>query len=430
MKRYSRKKKLLYTCILLVLSIIVVEASLHVLYAVLKHQLFPIRSYDDNIRNLVTPEKSQEGDARSVAGDLNRGTHVKVVHPYLGYVRDPDRTPDTSYLGFPQKDDDPLLKKHPDSVRVAIFGGSFAEGVSVVGEPVMQSILREHGINADILTLAMGGYKQPQQLFALAYLLSHGAQFDVVVNIDGFNEVALSQADNVPKGVNHFYPRAWYSLTFELSDQVTLRQIGRQSVLQDDRRQWATFVQGMPRFSIIRNLGWRAYDKLLVRRIADINDQIRQSRPLTNGRFLTRGPDLGATGETDLYQEIADHWRLCSLLMKALCDSRGIVYIHILQPNQYFEAGRTLTEEERKTAFREDHIYRPGVVSGYPMLLAAKDDLLEQDVNFHDLTMIFHDIPRPIYQDDCCHPNKFGHGIIAKYIAQVIAEEMTSQSTD
>ena len=92
---------------------------------------------------------------------------------------------------------------------------------------------------------------------------------------------------------------------------------------------------------------------------------------------MTTGPDLVEVEETELYEIMADHWRLCSLLMKALCDSQGIVYIHILQPNQYFEADRTLTERERRIAFREDHIYRPGVVKGYPRLLAAKDDLID-----------------------------------------------------
>ena len=36
------------------------------------------------------------------------------------------------------------------------------------------------------------GYKQPQQLLILSYFLSIGQSFDVVVNIDGFNEVAIS----------------------------------------------------------------------------------------------------------------------------------------------------------------------------------------------------------------------------------------------
>ena len=46
----------------------------------------------------------------------------------------------------------------------------------------------------DIVPLCFSheGYKQPQQLLILSYFLSIGQAFDVVVNIDGFNEVAIS----------------------------------------------------------------------------------------------------------------------------------------------------------------------------------------------------------------------------------------------
>jgi hypothetical protein len=327
-------------------------------------------------------------------GELRWHKIIEVIHPYLSFVRDPKRTPNTSYLGFPQKNDDPLRGNSRGSVTIAVFGGSFAEGTSVIGESVIQSRLREHGINAGIVTVAMGGYKQPQQLLALAYLLSHGAQIDVVVNIDGFNEVALPQAENVPKGVNPFYPRNWYGRTLRLHDQITLRRIGRISALQDDRRRWAQSFVDMPKFSIIRNLVWRAYDKLLEKRVVDINEQIRRSQPLSSSQFLTTGPNLGIKEEKELYQQIANHWRSSSLLMKALCDGEGIAYIHILQPNQYFGTDRTLTEEERRDAFQEDHMYRSGVVKGYPRLLAAKDDLIDRGVNFHDLTKIYDSIPQ------------------------------------
>ena len=46
------------------------------------------------------------------------------------------------------------------------------------------------------LCLSHEGYKQPQQLLVLAYFLSIGQPFDLVVNIDGFNEVALSSLND------------------------------------------------------------------------------------------------------------------------------------------------------------------------------------------------------------------------------------------
>ncbi len=46
------------------------------------------------------------------------------------------------------------------------------------------------------LCMAHEGYKQPQQLLVLSYFLSIGQPFDLVINIDGFNEVALSPLNN------------------------------------------------------------------------------------------------------------------------------------------------------------------------------------------------------------------------------------------
>ena len=46
------------------------------------------------------------------------------------------------------------------------------------------------------LCFAHEGYKQPQQLLVLSYFLSIGQELDLVVNIDGFNEVALSRLND------------------------------------------------------------------------------------------------------------------------------------------------------------------------------------------------------------------------------------------
>lgn len=421
-------KKVLFSAILIIFALGTVEVSLHLLYFILKRHPFPFRQYDDAIHQIAAPPESPKDDDPLVGGEILGGHNIiEVIHPYLGFVRDPNRTPNTSYLGFPNSGDDPLLEKSNTSVTVAVFGGSFAEGVSMQGRSVMQSKLRDHGFNTRILTLAMGGFKQPQQLLALAYLLSHGAQIDVVVNIDGFNEVALPQAENSPKGVNPFYPRSWYYRILGTHDRATLRQISSVVTLEDARRRWATIFRNMPKFSVIRNVIWWARDKFLERRIEDTNDQIRRSRTRAASRFLTTGPDLGTDDQSTFYQRIANHWKSCSLLMKALSDSWGIAYIHILQPNQYLDAGKTLTEEERQRAFREDHPYRPGVLEGYPRLLTTASDLRDKGVNFHDLTMIYHNIPQTIYIDDCCHPNQLGYEIVAAYVADIIGKVMNSQ---
>jgi hypothetical protein len=55
----------------------------------------------------------------------------------------------------------------------------------------------------------MTGWKQPQQPLALSYFLSLGAKYDVVMNLDGFNELALPFLNNLRAGVYPFFPRLW-----------------------------------------------------------------------------------------------------------------------------------------------------------------------------------------------------------------------------
>jgi hypothetical protein len=425
MRRYSRKKTFIYSVVTLALLVLLAEACLHLVYIIRTHRPFPFRDYDESMHQVASFGEIPQAADSLAGGEMKWGeTTIEVIHPYLGFVRDPERTPNTSAIGFPERDDDPFLRTGGDSLTVAVLGGSFAEGASVTGESLMQATLHDHGIDARILTLAMGGYKQPQQLVTLAYLLSHGARLDAVVNIDGFNEVALPQAENIPVGVNPFYPRAWRNRTLRLHDQVTLRRIGRILALQEDRGRWARLCHRAPAFSIVRNLVWSGYDALLQKRVAALNEQLRGSATAAAERFLTTGPEWKGAGGEELYSQIADHWRTCSILMKALCESKGIAYIHVLQPNQYYAPGRELTAEEQRVAFREDHAYRRGVVYGYPRLLERKDDLIKAGVDFHDLTMIYHGIPEPIYVDDCCHPNRMGYEIVVKYIAERIAEAL------
>ena len=60
--------------------------------------------------------------------------------------------------------------------------------------------------------MAHEGYKQPQQALVLAYFLSIGQPFDLVINIDGLNEVALSPLNNQQNldismpSASHFIP--------------------------------------------------------------------------------------------------------------------------------------------------------------------------------------------------------------------------------
>jgi hypothetical protein len=73
---------------------------------------------------------------------------------------------------------------------------------------------------------AIGGYKQPQQLMALNYFTALGGEFDVLVNVDGFNEVALPPLENIPQ-TNPFCPRQWHLRMRMVPNQEFLATVGK-----------------------------------------------------------------------------------------------------------------------------------------------------------------------------------------------------------
>src|SRR5689334_8838643 len=123
----------------------------------------------------------------------------EIVHPYLGWVRAPrpdarDAAPETAVndYGF-MGDELPLQTRSPEKVIIGIVGGSLAEEF---GSKALGILERELKKSADLkgkklvfIRLALSGYKQPQQLLTVNYLLSLGAQFDILINIDGYNEI-------------------------------------------------------------------------------------------------------------------------------------------------------------------------------------------------------------------------------------------------
>src|SRR5690606_21695101 len=164
--------------------------------------------------------------------------------------------------------------------------------MSRFGETEIQRTLGEEGIESRVVTLALGGYKQPQQVMAVNWLLSLGARVDVVVNVDGFNEVALPLAESGSVGTHPFYPRMWSARTLGIATPDVLRQAGRIDLLGDWRRAWARLMRRLPRWSIVRAVVWRAVDAALEKRTGARTTTLEL---LGGGErdYLATGPDLG-----------------------------------------------------------------------------------------------------------------------------------------
>jgi hypothetical protein len=129
------------------------------------------------------------------------------IHPYLGYVFKP--TPHkTNKLGF--WGPDPTIPKPNNQINVLITGGSVAGSLFQKATNVLAEELKKvPSFSKKEIAIYCGtipAYKQPQQLFALNYFILAGAQFDVVINLDGYNEVALPYNNNARHHVFAMFP--------------------------------------------------------------------------------------------------------------------------------------------------------------------------------------------------------------------------------
>ncbi len=192
-----------------------------------------------------------------------------VLHPYLGYSNEysDNRCPDYGFCDRRSIEYGRVLgKKSDQKTIVGIFGGSFAEGVSVFSSPgyleqVLGKLPQFAGREIIIFTFAVGGFKQPQQLMALNYFLTLGMEFDYVINIDGFNEIVLPIVDGLPFGTHPIYPRGWAVRLQGSFNKEMLVMAGAIEYYKKKRFRLARMVNQSPlRLSPLINLLWKMVD--------------------------------------------------------------------------------------------------------------------------------------------------------------------------
>ena len=346
----------------------------------------------------------------------------KALHPYLGYVA--DRKPDSRSVNrFGFLGQSPLLTKPEDAFVVAVFGGSVAMSIPLgILRREIEKLHPDLDRPIEFVILALSGYKQPQQLLALTYFLALGATFDVVINLDGFNDVVLPFADNLPAHVHPSFPRLWHLYSRKGFDQKAASSYAAIHRSRRERSRWSARLAGSPLSSSAFVLTlWDAIDRRKQREISLATAELNRILQTLESSFQTSGP-LEQDAQFDLLlQETIQLWAESSRQMARSCRANGIQYFHFLQPNQYVEGSKPLSEVELRTAI-EPGTYQELARLGYPKLIEAGRVLAREGVPFSDMTRVFESEERVVYVDTCCHYNKLGYEIL---IAKM-AKRMTS----
>lgn len=362
--------------------------------------------------------------AKTSAAIQNNGFVDKsIIHPYLGFVKNPTIDPNVNTDGFYRKDNS-IPKRSPDKIIIGIFGGSFTTQMNRSSLPslttTLQTSTKFRNKKIEIIPLAISAWKQPQQSQALNYFLNLGYEFDYIINLDGFNEVGISYGQNYIYNLRPELPVNWSFLSTNNSSPIiqklisnidsNTQKINQASELLNNPVTKNSLI-GLSITSAIKNY----FYSQLIKNNQELLDTLNSQSSINNTKYLD---------ENDFFQKQADIWSQSSIVMSKTARANNINYFHFLQPNQYLPNTKPLSQEELTTAYTTEanNGYFYPVTTGYPFLIEKGKELVKQNINFTDLTKIFINSHETYYSDTCCHLNKAGYDIIAKKIAQTIIQ--------
>jgi hypothetical protein len=359
-----------------------------------------------------------------------------VIHPYQGVVTRPTSESDRAAappgqfvgtFGF-RGIDSPILTRSNDQLIVAVVGGSVARQFVDNASEALKHQLATHSKHREreitILPLAVDGYKQPQQLTMLAYLMTLGAEFDIVINLDGLNEVALPAMDNVPMGVFSAFPRQWGTVITTAESVEVKRRIGYTTYLRLAARDSARFFdRWLVKHSRIGLVLWKILDD---RRSLKLQQEQHRIADLLGSKveYAASGPPETFADAEAAYVRSADIWSRASFQLHGLCSANDTHYFHFLQPNQYVNGSKPMSAEELARSISDESPFRDPVRHAYPLLMQKGAELKQRGVKFTDLTQAFSQTAEPVYIDDCCHLNGDGTEILAQEISRTILDEL------
>ena len=368
---WTRPEKILILTVSLLLFVVVNFAA-HILIK----NILNVSIYDSNY------EITQIEFIKKLSG--------KRVHPFYGLS-------DGTVPGFNSKVSaennfrsvSPTMSNKP--IAVLVVGGSVASHLSEAREDIIEDHLFADKLNKSFNTdrfvvynASFGGGKQPQQYFKILYLDLLGFSPDIIINYDGFNEVALSIGENFQNNLNAIYPRNFYeSLGASVYDGACF-----------STNNWLlSFNTYIPFIELVKWVYVRNCHNEAVWSEVSIN---------MNNKMLTE------IEQKDFINRVKLVWSHSSNKTFDFAKARKIPYIHVLQPNRHLAGSKPLTDEE---VFGDSAKRKPIA----PALLASTQeyygtlnmDLLSAPYKI-DQRYLFEEEQRTVYIDKCCHFNKLG----------------------
>lgn len=347
-------------------------------------------------------------------------TVKEVLHPFYGHVLEPRRQT-LNIMPPPPRQEGAFV--------IALLGSSVAKNVArefrnaLIGRSLgtlgTEALELEAGIAPVLVDLTNTGSHQPFQAVALANMIANGGQFDAIVVVDGYNEIA-DVPNHLLLGLYPLFPRFWSSLTAVTPVQRAI--IGRIGKLRQEQQELlrastAGLLRHSAVFRLIRRFRMGQAERLLVFAHHELT-----AASVGKHHLEKHGPRR-AYREDELGQIGTESWYLGALLMARLAERHGAEYYHFLQPNQHVPDTKKLSADELALVRRASYGSREVVWQAYPRLRQYGGMLRDQGFKFFDLSWIYEDHPETLYIDPCCHVNKRGNELLAAAIVRRIVAE-------
>ena len=387
-------------------------------------------------------EKAQDKSALGINLEgvrLNQSI-VERFHPFFGFIQKPsaDFRPGfkVNNYGFISPYDYPFKKFKKNQFVIGIFGGSVASDFSIfqVKNKILPQYLKQVPGLEDkefiILSFATGGYKQPQQLLILNYFLALGQELDLVVNIDGFNEVALSNLNNKNQinlampSIQHISP-----LTSLANNSLSTKALQATTRIKENKTKINEGLESLQHCSLA---ACDALTSVYVQNL--VNNYRRDVIAFEKERSKTKQDDESSViyinknksvlEDHAAFEQMAWNWAKSSIFMQKVLSASNVPYFHVLQPNQYYQTKRVFSDAEKGIAFNKDTPYAKAVEIGYPALLGKFPNLQKNKINILNGVKVFDKTKDVVYVDSCCHYNKTGEVIFSNYVGSSIVEAL------
>ena len=326
--------------------------------------------------------------------------------------------------GFFWPTDYPWQSSGENEFIVGVFGGSVAQWLALQGGELLATRIEQldgfAGRRVRVLPFAQGGFKYPQQIQTLSYFSSIGQRFDVVIDISGFNEVALSSF-NVAKGVHFGFPSFMHlgpMLQLIASDAAPPETMCLLSRIRSYTARAANLKTRVDESRVaslwlLRSLRLRVVES----RLDSAQTELALASSTGDFQFISV-PRVDTPSDLEgACSDAALQWSRGVSMMRALARGIDAEFIEVLQPNQYY-SGHEFSSGERSLALSSRSVFREPVEIGYPLLRAAVDNLREEGVHVIDAVDVFDSESRPVFSDNCCHYNDLGNRILVDRIIE------------